>query len=137
MDEYASIWAAQHGGEGFLASVRLTNGMKAQALMEYAEVLVAQLGESDEDTVISIEKAIQAQAKAYALHNLPVYIFQLAEMYEVAGDTTKAKEFLKYFLRAQQEFTPDEIDNLLLDQSEFDMATVILLAKQKLDGLPT
>jgi hypothetical protein len=132
MDEYASIWAAQHGGEGFVTPVKMKSGMMARALTEYAADLVAQCDDGNSEECL--KKAIQAQAKAYALHNLPVFIFQLAGLYEVAGDTTKAREFLQHFLRAQHEFTPDVIDTTLLDQSGFDMAKVSLLAKQKLDG---
>lgn len=131
MDEYASTGAAQHGG-AFAWPKKVENGMKAKALAEYAADLLAQCDDSDSEEWL--RKASQAQAKAYALHNLPIYIFQLAGIYEVAGDAAKAKDWYKNFLRAQDEFTPDGIDSLLLNQSGFDMARVIVLAKQKLDG---
>ncbi len=132
MDEYASIWAAQHGGEGFVTPVKMENGMMAKALTGYAADLLAQCDDCNSEEWL--RKATQAQAKAYALHNLPAYIFQLAGIYEAAGDTTKARDFLQHFLRAQYEFIPDGIDDSLLDQSGFDMARVMSLAQKKLDG---
>lgn len=132
MNEYAAIWAGQHGGGGFVTPVKVENGMMAKALAEYAADLLAQCDDCNSEEWL--RKAAQAQAKAYALHNLPVYIFQLAGMYEVAGDTSKARDFLRHFLRAQDEFMPDGIDNVLLAQSGYDMARVMGLAKEKLDG---
>src|SRR5215471_18887162 len=133
MHEYASIWAAQHGGgEGFVTPVKMKDGMMAIALTEYAADLLAQYDDSDSEEWL--RKATQAQAKAYALHNMPVYLFQLAGIFEAAGNVEKARDFLQRFLRAQQEFTPDGIDTLLLDQSGFDMARTVSLAKTKLNG---
>jgi hypothetical protein len=92
MSEYASIWAAQSGGGAFVTPVKMMDGMKAKALTEYAADLLAQCDDCNSEECL--RKAIQAQAKAYALHNLPAYIFQLAGIYEAAGDTTKARDFL-------------------------------------------
>jgi len=133
MHEHTSKWEAQHGGgEGFIMPVKVESGIMAIALTEYAADLLAQ--NDDDGSEESLTKATQAQAKAYALHNLPVYLFQLAGMFEAAGDVGKARDFLQRFLRAQQEFTPDGIDRLLLDHRGFDMVRTVSLAKTKLDG---
>jgi hypothetical protein len=110
------------------------NGMAAKALTEYVEDLMVELQDcgSNEEMASLMEKAIKAQMKAYAIHNLPVYLFQLAGMFELSGDTSKAKDFFAYFLRAQDEFKPDKVDTVFLNEAGFDMPRVIALAKEKL-----
>jgi hypothetical protein len=97
LDDTASRWAARHNGEGYLIPVKANHGTMAVALAEYAADLLAQC--DDCGFAERSKKAIHAQKNAYALHNLPIYIFQLAGMYEIAGDAASAKYFLKHFLR--------------------------------------
>jgi len=60
------------------------DAMTAKALTEYVESLVLQLERCSEKQAAAIlEKAIKAQLKAYAIHNLPVYLFQAAGMFEL------------------------------------------------------
>ena len=136
MDEYASIWASTHGGGSYITPVKVHNGMMAKALTEYALDLVAEFDgyESEAEVASFVKKATQAQAKACALHNLPVYVFQLAGIYESVGDHASARKFLDLFLRAHSEFTPDGIDDLFLTLSGFDMPRTLSLAKEKLDA---
>jgi hypothetical protein len=131
MDEYATLWASQHGGGGLLTTVKVKNGMMAKALVEYAEDLVAEseISDSTGDCARVLAKARQAQTKAYCLHNLPIYIFQLASMFGLAGDESTAKRFYSNFLRAQSEFVPDEIDNMFLSLAVSDMSQLIILAE--------
>jgi hypothetical protein len=115
---------------------RVRDGMTAQGLAEYAEDLMREIQESDSDKKITtlMDKAVKAQMKAYAVHNLPVYLFQLARMFEFAGDDAKAKEFFQYFLREQDEFIPDQTDNLFLNflsQVGVDLPKIVTVAKEK------
>jgi hypothetical protein len=65
-----------------------------------------------------MDKAVKAQMKAYALHNLPIYLLRLAGMYECAGNEAKNQEFSQLFRRAQDEFKPDQIDKIFLELIE-------------------
>ena len=82
--------------------------MKAQGLFEYALQLATKSGDtnlSSDEVAVMLDKAIKAQLKAYGLHDLPLYLFHLACMYELAGNQGKAEMWFKNFLRFQNEFT--------------------------------
>ena len=65
-------------------------------------------------------------------HSQPSSVrFQLAGIYKIFGSSGKAKDFFEHFLRAQDEFRPDEIETVFITQSGFDMARLILLAQRK------
>lgn len=109
--------------------------MSAEGLTEYVEDLMREVQDCTSDTKIAtlLDKAIKAQMKAYAFHNLPIYLSQIAWLYELAGDTAKSKEFSQLFLRAQNEFTPDQIDAVFLERIE----TVNNLEKELAEMSPT
>ena len=66
----------------------------AKALTEYVEDLISQLEDcSPQELTAILDKVIKSQLKAYAMHNLPVYIFQAAGMFELSGDMPNAKKF--------------------------------------------
>ena len=94
--------------------------MSAQGLTEYVADLLREVQDCASDTKIAtmLAKAIKAQMKAYAFHNLPIYLSQPAWMYELAGDGAQSKEFSQLFQRAQDEFTPDQIDAVFLERIE-------------------
>lgn len=121
LDRYASI-ANAHAPEGMrmFGPAKVIDAVKAQGLTEYVEDLKRDMQNCDSSTNINtlMDKAIKAQMKAYLLHNLPVYMFQLAEMYELAGDVEKSREFSQLFQQVQDEFTPDPIDTIFLEMIE-------------------
>jgi hypothetical protein len=98
---------APEGMELFVPQ-KVKDAITAQGLIEYVEDLMHKLRDSssNEEVALLLDKAIKAQMKAYAIHNLPVYLFHLAAMFEVAGDTNQAKDFFGRFLQAQSEFKP-------------------------------
>ena len=124
--------SAPEGMQMFVAP-KVKDGIAAQGLAEYVEHLLRQGEDCGSDAKIAtmMDKAIKGQMKAYALHSLPIYLFQLAELFELAGNATKAREFFQHFLRAQDAFKPDQIDNLLLNQMGLDLAKVVEAAKQR------
>jgi hypothetical protein len=126
---YGSI-ANEDAPEGMVACIpeKARNGIIAQALCQYVEDLLRGSQRCSADVM---EKAIKAQMKAYAVHNLPVYLFQVAGMFERAGDATNANEFFRQFLEAQTTFHPDSIDTSFLNQTDFDIPKSVALAKQK------
>jgi hypothetical protein len=113
LDRYAAI-ANAHAPEGTWMFVppKVMNAMSAQGPTEYVEELIRGIQDCASDTKIAaaLDKAIKAQMKAYAFHNLPICLSQLASIYELAGDAAKSREFFELFLRAQDEFAPDRMD---------------------------
>jgi hypothetical protein len=77
LEQYAAI-ANADAPEGMTMYVhpKVKDGMMANALTEYVEDLIGALEEceSDEEARTRVQKAIKAQTKAYAIHNLPVYV---------------------------------------------------------------
>jgi len=135
LQQYAAIANADAPeGSTMYVHPKVKVGMKAKALAEYVEDLMARLPycESDQETASLMQKAIHAQAAAYAVHNLPVYLFQLAGMFEFSGDAAKAKDFFRNFLRANAEFRPDQVDTIFLAQSGFDLQEIVEVAKGKI-----
>jgi len=122
LDRYAAI-ANAHAPEGMQMFVppKVKSAMSAQGLTEYVERLMSEFEDcalSSTRSTTLLDKAVKAQMKAYAFHNLPIYLSQLAEIYELAGDAAKSNEFSHLFLRAQDEFIPDEIDAIFLEKIE-------------------
>ena len=131
---------APEGGGGWAVHPRLKDCLSAQGLIEYVEDLRLQIQRaSSNDGAALMQKAIQAQTKAYAIHNLPVYLFQLAQMFELAGNSAKAQDCLGDFLRAQHEFRADKIDSVFLKQATFDMPNaqrMVEIARETLSRKP-
>jgi hypothetical protein len=121
LDRYAAI-ANVHAPQGMRMFVppKVRNAMSAQGLTEYVEDLVHEVQDCTSDTKSTtlLDKAVKAQMKAYAFHNLPIYLSQLTEIYELAGDAAKSNEFSQLFLRAQDKFAPDQIDTVFLEKIE-------------------
>lgn len=131
---YADI-ANADAPEGMTAIVskKFKDAITAKVLTEYVEDLMLRLRHcSEQEAAVVMDKAIQAQMKVYAIHNLPIYLFQVAGMFEYLGDTAKAKEFFQLFLQTQRDFKPDQIDTYFLDQTGFDIAKTVSAARQKL-----
>lgn len=134
LDRYAAI-ANEEAPEGTSVIVpeKAIDAITAKALAEYVEDLMRELDECEpEEMLMIMDQAIKAQMKAYAVHNLPVYLFQVGGMFELLGDDASAKEFFGLFLRMQEEFRPDRIDTIFLNSTHFDMPRVIALAREKI-----
>ena len=111
---------------------RFMDALVAQGLNEYVEDLMRDIEEHPDAAVATVmDKAIAAQKKAYTIHNLPVYLFQLAGIFEFAGDAEKAREHFEHFLRAQGEFKPDRADAVFFEQMGFDLPKMVKAAKEK------
>jgi hypothetical protein len=113
--------------------IKAKNAIIAQALAQYVgDLMLGLQRHSNNQPAVLLDKAVKAQMKAYAIHNLPVYLFEVARLFERAGDVAKAKEFFRQFLTAQSTFQPDRIDTLFLKQTGFDISSAITAAKEKL-----
>lgn len=121
LDRFAAI-AKSNAPEGSRMFVppKVRSAISAQGLTEYAQSCVWNVGNrrSGAEASEKVDKAIKAQMKAYAHHNLPEYLFQLAALYDLAGDTAKREEFSELFRQAREEFKPDQIDSIFSDTVE-------------------
>jgi len=57
---------------------------------------MADQGVVDED--LCFRKALAAATKAYSLHSLPIYMFDMGCIFEMLGDTTSAQGAFRSFL---------------------------------------
>ena len=137
LERFVAVVTNAHAPEGtrMFAPPKVQSAIAAQGLTEYVGDLQREIENSDFAATSEklVEKAIKAQMKAYALHNLPIYLFRLARMYQCAGNEAKAKEFSQLFQRMQDEFQPDQIDKILLELIE----TVEELGDEGCDISPT
>lgn len=133
LDEYAQIFASNHDGAAFVTPVKMMDGMKAQALVEYSEELLSDLDESPESAA-TVKKALQALVKAYCIQSLPAYIFQIATVYEFNNNDKEARRWYKNFLRVQKEFKPDAIDDFWINYLKYDLPQMIKTATTKALG---
>ena len=130
LDEYAATYAANHGGAGFVTPAKVVAGMRAQALVDYSEELLAHVDDSPATNAV-VRKALQALVKAYIIHSLPVYIFQIANVYEFDNNNREAKHWYRTFLRVQNEFVPDAIDEFWINHWGYNLPQLVKTAQTK------
>ena len=81
---------------------------------------MADQGVVDED--LCFRKALAAATKAYSLHSLPIYMFDMGCIFEMLGDTTSAQDAFRSFLESQRKFVPSDVDRITLAQRDVDAA---------------
>jgi hypothetical protein len=99
--------------------------MTAWALIGYAQhqVTLAEMAEkADVDKALCFRKALAAATKAYSLHSLPIYMFDMGCIFEMLGETASAKAAFRSFLEAQQKFKPSDVDRITLGQRDVEAA---------------
>ena len=113
----------------------VTRGLVAYALWNYAEQLMVTADMSGDslgrETVLN--KAIGAVKKAYQIHNLPIYLFDLARYLAANGRLSAADQAYKAFLEDQADYRPGEGDYMFLYNR--DIPKAIVDAKDALDQL--
>lgn len=99
--------------------------MTAWALISYAEsqVVLAEMsdkGAADKD--LCFRKALAAASKAYSLHSLPIYMFDMGCMFEMLGDSAAASDAYRSFLEMQRKFKPNDVDGITLARRDVEAA---------------
>jgi len=127
---------ASEDGESYAIDPSVMPAMTARALTGYVELLNEQVGKAiekddGEEALALMQRAIRAQVKTYAVYNLPAYLFRAAEMMEAILDVEQAKQCFGMFLKAQAAYTPEKIDELLLDEMQFDVDDAVTAATEK------
>jgi hypothetical protein len=94
--------------------------LTAVALIGYARSQVILSETADKD--LCFRKALAAATKAYSLHCLPIYMFDIASIFELLGDNGSAQDAFRSFLRSQQEFKPSDVDRIALRERDVEEA---------------
>ena len=80
-----------------------------------------------------MDEAIRAIRKAYAIHHLPIYVYDLASYLRKRGMDGPAREAYGDYLLAQSHYRPVVYDDMFLHERDLDEA--IEDTKQQLSGL--
>jgi hypothetical protein len=99
--------------------------MTAWALIGYAQKQVSLAEVADEGVVdrsSCFRKALAAATKAYSLHSLPIYMFDMGCIFEMLGDTTSAQGAFRSFLESQRKFVASDVDRITLAQRDVEAA---------------
>lgn len=109
----------------------IEKSMMAFALVHYAkdQVRLAEIVDMTERKGL-LYKALAAVAKAGTFHELPIYKFDLACVFEFLGEKEIAAECFRDFLSRCDQFVPGAVDAFTLKQRVVPLAVTI--AKQKL-----
>jgi hypothetical protein len=99
--------------------------MTAWALIGYAQAQVTLAEMADKGVVdkdLCFRKALAAASKAYSLHSLPIYMFDMGCIFEMLGDTASAQGAFRSFLESQRTFQPSDVDRIALGQRDVEAA---------------
>ncbi len=105
----------------------------AWALISYAQSQVTLVEMADKGVVdkdFCFRKALAAATKAYSLHSLPIYMFDMGCIFEMLGDSASARDAFRSFLESQRNFKPSDVDRITLGRRDVEAAV-----KEALDRL--
>jgi hypothetical protein len=105
--------------------------MTAWALGGYARRQV-KLAEESVAGKLRLNKALAATMKAYSLHPLPIYMFDMGCVHALLGNTTLERNAFKIFLDSQATVKPSRLDSIVMTQRNIDAA--IQTAHERLGG---
>jgi ribosomal protein S18 len=105
--------------------------MMAFALVSYAkdQVSLAEICDATQKKDL-LHKALAAVAKAGTFHELPIYDFDLACVFEFLGERELAAKCFREFLSRREKFKPTIVDSLSAKQRDVPLA--VKLAERKL-----
>lgn len=117
---------------------KLTSGLTARGLANYTsdQMMMADLVAGDANKRDDcIKKAIASITKAYSIHSLPIYLYDLARCLEMMPNgQTEARDTFRLFLIRQSGHTPDPLDDIFL--SGRDVAETQEQAARRVDKAP-
>lgn len=110
---------------------QIEKSMMAFALVGYAkdQVRLAEIHDTTERKEL-LHKALAAVAKAVTFHEMPIYRFDLACLFELLGERDIAMECFREFLSASDRFVSTVVDRSTVKQRNVPLA--IAIAKRKL-----
>lgn len=99
--------------------------MTAWALIGYSQSEVFRAENADPGVLSPdecISKALAAVTKAYSLHPLPIYMFDMGCIFEMCGEKSSAESAFSKFLELQRQFRPSDVDKIVLQQRDIEEA---------------
>jgi hypothetical protein len=99
--------------------------MTAWALIGYAQSQVTLAEMADKGVVdkdLCFRKALAAASKAYSLHSLPIYLFDMGCIFEMLADTASAQGAFRSFLESQRKFKASDVDRITLRHRDVEAA---------------
>jgi hypothetical protein len=130
---FASMKGPEEGQGEWYIHPEAHKALTAWALIGYSQTQVWRAerdGVGRLDRRACIERALAAAGKAYALHPLPIYMFDMGCLLEMLGETPSARDAYERFLKAQRNFHATELDNIILKNR--DVATAVQEARKSL-----
>lgn len=113
------------GGEGELyIHPEAHRAMTAWALIGYAQDQVCRAENPAQNPEGFVQKALASAMKAYSLHPLPIYMFDMGCLFRMLDDEASARDSFQTFLRANQTFKPTESDRIALSNRDIDAAVL-------------
>jgi hypothetical protein len=137
VERHLSLFCKAPDGCSVIATNKVRNGLISQGLRYYAEQLIeeAERIPNDPRSIQVLDKAIRAMMKAYACHNLPIQLYNIAGMFEMVGKDEDAKRFYGLFLREWFSFKPDVADQIMQQEIHIDTDQAILRARRRIAEL--
>ena len=140
--DHINVWMSLHhdvsnqfapdGAKAYVPG-KVRDALIAHALRDYANGLVARRCDSRDPAEVAelFKLALVAQTKVCSISSLPLYRFELACIYDAAGDYVASRALFAQFLRDQAAFEPSPEDSIFLSQLPYDMVDVVHLAVTK------
>jgi len=99
---------------------KLKQGLIARGLANYAtdQVIKAKFATDPNSREECMCKAIASITKAYSIHSLPIYAYDLACYLEMANRLDESKYTFKLFLKHQSDFRPEPLDDILMGERD-------------------
>lgn len=112
----------------------LQNGITARSLFLYClkQIKQFELEPNKNKKEEFINNAIASISKAYSFCPLPIYIYDLACFMEMNGKINEAKDTFESFIELQNNFNPNQIQEILLNNPARDINEAIKDAQSKL-----
>jgi len=105
------------------------SGLMAYSLSTYAADTYIFDVQSYQDSTPNLQKAISSITKAYSVHKLPIYLYDLANYLEREGKFAEAKNTYMKFLDAQSSYSIDPIGKMFLAQRDLEKAIKVAQSK--------
>ena len=116
-------------------SLEIQKGLIAHGLWNCAQqkMVAADFFRRDGGREVYVKQAIRSIKKAYAIHHLPIYIFDLATYEEAIGRQAAAGDAHRAFLEAHSQYELTGFDHLLL--RDRDLCKAVQQAVERTNAL--
>jgi len=96
-------------------AAKLEAGITARGLSDYANLNLYEYGEPSKK-VGDLNIALSSLIKAYSIYSVPMYLYDIAICFGALHQPEQAKTYFSKFIKAQESFAPDQIDEVLIQR---------------------